>query len=137
MTGVIHSKAHSENSDTHESILNELLDFPALFHLGHYLMNIDFRDASSDAVLQCSAELLSLRSGFPTIFGSQSYEKIPYGSPTRKRISDIIAWTMEKYSMRSLDEEREEAHPDFTMDVLQALTLRCLFNPGGKSPLEG
>jgi hypothetical protein len=139
LTGVIHSKQRT-NDPAESSLIasyNELYRLPKLFELGHYLLDTSFRDALNDALMQCVSELQRFSWSFPATLGSMFYEKIPVGSPTRKLVAGLIAWTIQDYELQFLATKKDSTNSDFLMNLLLAMGGRYVSKPSDKSPLVG
>ncbi|KAG9194281.1 hypothetical protein G6011_04316 [Alternaria panax] len=140
LTGVVHSKGRpSDYPEFHHimPLLQEILLLPRLFELGHYLLDTDFRDALSDALMQCTSDLQRDLCSFPLDYGSFFYERIPDGSPTRNLVADLVVWTMNEHFLLYTGAKRDAIHPDYTMDLVMAMAARHISKTPGKSPLDG
>jgi len=119
-------------------IATELVVLLKLCHLGHYLLDTKFRDAVSDAILQCTAEMKSHGISFPGSFGPQFYKVIPQGSPSRSLVANLTAWNGSAQHIAALRAcQGSEEHADFIMDVQEAVTRRFMLATPSTSPLEG
>jgi hypothetical protein len=123
-------------------LIDEIGTLTRLSHLSHYLLDTCFTDAISDAIVQCSKEMQSVKLGYPLLYGTRLYDIVPEGSPTRSLVADIVAWTTDTRSVRAMRKTLEagplrEIHSDFALDVLEATIER--FNPTSPatSPLKG
>ena len=132
-----HEDHYTEQTYKFWALWKELVYLRHLSHLGHYLLDTDFTDTVSDAVLQCTAELQSHRSRFPLSYGSNFYKEIPDGSPTRKLVAELIAWTAKAKKFNARLTESSKIHPDLMMDLLRAMASRYLSSEPSTSPLEG
>jgi len=156
LTGKLHSKMDPKvldesyrrykemNSDAifnpeEYALLNELVYLEMLSHLGHYLLDTNFMDTVSDAMIQIAKEFRSHGCIFSRPTASFIYDVIPEGSPTRSLVADLVAWTATWQQIRLLRVDRTgekvESHPDFISDVLQALALKHISPQTSISPL--
>ncbi|KAF1849362.1 uncharacterized protein K460DRAFT_415740 [Cucurbitaria berberidis CBS 394.84] len=142
LTGKLHSKQRYTKptipiTATYWSLNFEIVALGELVRLAHDLLDTDFRDTLNDGIIQCAAELQRFKLGFPAYQGSCFYDDTPCGSPTRQLIKDLCAWTSDECMIGSMGKSKEDRHPDFIMDLLQAVTWRFMSSNPGTSPLEG
>jgi hypothetical protein len=120
----------------------EMAKLGNLSHLGHYLLDTDFTDAVSDAMIQCMIELQTLKRAFPVEKGPSMIAKLPEASPTRTLIFELVAWTTSEAQMQQICDQQRE-HPtekqylDFMIGVSMALASRFTSPTPTMSPLEG
>jgi hypothetical protein len=113
-----------------------------LSHLGHYLLDTEFTDTVSDAIVQCTIELQVGKCAFPVAKGPGMIAKIPESSPTRALIFDLVAWTTDESQMRGICADlrkncTEEDHLDFMTGIAIAMASRLTSStPPPMSPLE-
>jgi hypothetical protein len=144
LSGKLHSRKERTNDSNTKvpppslSYLNgEVIALRKLSHLGHYLLDTDFTDVVCDALLQCCHDLASIRYQFPVTIAPSFYKDIPNGSPIRSLIVDVIAWTTTHSGVARLEHiHRDDVHPDFTMDLLLAVTKRFMSLGTSTSPLQ-
>ena len=141
VTGVVHSRSGPTDGNDRfivlDNVYGEILRLPQLCDLGHFLIDTDFRDTLNDIVTQCTSEMQKMLIMFPPDYGSRFYNKTPEGSPTRNLVTDLIAWFIEKNQHTVLNMDQNTMHPDFTMDLLLAVSRRLALKTPGKSPLDG
>jgi hypothetical protein len=113
-----------------------------LSDLGHYLLDTDFTDTVSDAMIQCMIELHAEKCPFPVAKGPDMIAKLPESSPTRKLIFDLVAWTTDEAQMRRISADlranpTEEENLGFMIGVSMAMTSKLTSStPPPSSPLE-
>ncbi|KAI4615639.1 hypothetical protein J4E80_006055 [Alternaria sp. BMP 0032] len=134
LTGVIHNRQHADEQLS--GLDNELLKLPRLFTLSQYLHATDFQDALSDSLLQCTSEIESNASNFPPGIGSRYYQIVPVGSPIRKLVADLVAWTMGRRELRNLVKNRNDIDQDLIMDILLTVGEAYVSKLSAKSPLH-
>ncbi|KAI4934684.1 hypothetical protein J4E85_002542 [Alternaria conjuncta] len=135
LTGVVHSRQRCDYQLS--ALFNELLRLPALFDLGHYLLDTNFRDAVSDSLMQCASEIKRNPFPFPLDYASDFYKNVPSGSPTRKLVADLIAWTMDEHELHVLATGKVTMEPDLLLDILLAVGGRYITRPPSNSPFDG
>jgi hypothetical protein len=117
--------------------IHELVVLIELSDLGHYLHDTSFTDTVNDAILQCTAELHEIGAPVPITFGSHMFEGIPEGAPVRLLVTELIAWTNSGEDIADLHrKESKNEHPDFIMELLQAVAKRFMSEIPATSPLE-
>jgi hypothetical protein len=131
------------NQGYDQALWTEMTKLGKLSHLGHYLLDTDFIDTISDAMVQCMIELQAIKCGFPIDEGLRMMANIPKSSPTRDLIFDFVAWTTSEVQMRDICVELRQ-HPtrveylDFMAGISIAMASRLTTStPPPTSPLEG
>jgi hypothetical protein len=134
LTGKLHSKQHLDAGDRVSESLVEFRLLRKLSDMGHYLLDTDFRDIVNDGIVQCSMDY----QGISVSYSSDFYDTIPSESPTRRLVTDIVAWTASIYGFEYADVRYRfiTFNPDFVWDMLQAMASRFMSHTPGKSPLE-
>jgi len=135
LSGVIHTRQRNDHAPS--ALFYEIVKLPGLFDLGHYLVDTDFRDALSDVLVQCASELKRVPYSFPPEYGRWFYKKVPSGSPTRKLVADLIAWTLNEQELGSLAAGKLTKEPELLLDVLLAVGGRYITRPPRNSPFDG
>jgi len=135
LTGVVHTRQRNDHALS--TLLHEAVRLPELFDLGHYLLDTDFRDALSDVLVQCASEVKRVPYPFPPEYGTRFYRKVPSGSPIRKLVADLIAWTLNEQELESLAAGKLTKEPDLLLDVLLAVGGRYITRPPRNSPFDG
>jgi hypothetical protein len=105
-------------STTIQGLWLELLEIAPLSDLGHDLLDTNFMDTLSDAILQCTKELKFDSAYFPLGYGSRFFNTIPEGSCIRSLVADSVVWTSSNYELTHLDQGLH--HPDFIMAMYKA-----------------
>jgi hypothetical protein len=115
--------------------VKEALLLGKLSSLGHYLLDVDFRDVVSDGIIQSTIEYHQHFGPMALITGV--YNKIPPKSPTKQLVVDIFAWTARTFSLQTLGCGLGISYDtDFLLDVIRAMASRFMSEPRAKSPLE-
>jgi hypothetical protein len=132
-----------DNQGYDRALWTEMIKLGKLSHFGHYLLDTDFIDTISDAMVQCMVELQAVKCGFPIDEGLKMMANIPESSPTRDLIFDLVAWTTSEVQMRDICVKLRE-HPtkveylDFMAGISIAMASRLTTSTlPPTSPLEG
>jgi hypothetical protein len=124
------------NATEYIALYKEILFLQDLSYLGHYLLDTNFTDTVSDALLQCTVDLQSFNTTFPMLYGNKFYQKIPEGSPTRQLVADLVVWTARLPDYTEMTRLGQQHDPDLVIDTLKALAARFFVQTPGNSPLR-